>query len=446
MGIKLKLSGIENFVRNEEYAKIQPAVKMASDLLYSGKGAGNDYIGWVDLPNNYDKDEFERIKKAAKKIQSNSEVLIVIGIGGSYLGGRAALEFVNGVNFNKKVHKGIPEVYFVGNSISSDYLSDIIEILGDRDFSINVISKSGTTTEPAIAFRIFKKIIEDKYGKEGAKERIFATTDKARGALKSMCNTEGYETFVIPDDVGGRFSVLTPVGLLPMAAAGIDIDAVMQGASDAVATYKNDDLENNDCLKYAATRQILGRKGKAIEILANYEPSLTMFGEWYKQLYAESEGKDGKGIFPVSANFSTDLHSIGQFIQDGSRNLFETVLWVENAKKNITIETDADNLDCLNFVADKTIQYVNSKAYAGTFLAHVDGGVPTMVLEVEKTDAYNFGQLVYFFEKALAISGYMLGVNPFDQPGVEAYKKNMFALLGKPGYEDRKAELEERLK
>lgn len=446
MGIKLKLSGIENFVRNEEYAKIQPAVKMASDLLYSGKGAGNDYIGWVDLPNNYDKDEFERIKKAAKKIQSNSEVLIVIGIGGSYLGGRAALEFVNGVNFNKKVHKGIPEVYFVGNSISSDYLSDIIEILGDRDFSINVISKSGTTTEPAIAFRIFKKIIEDKYGKEGAKERIFATTDKARGALKSMCNTEGYETCVIPDDVGGRFSVLTPVGLLPMAAAGIDIDAVMQGASDAVATYKNDDLENNDCLKYAATRQILGRKGKAIEILANYEPSLTMFGEWYKQLYAESEGKDGKGIFPVSANFSTDLHSIGQFIQDGSRNLFETVLWVENAKKNITIETDAENLDGLNFVADKTIQYVNSKAYAGTFLAHVDGGVPTMVLEVEKTDAYNFGQLVYFFEKALAISGYMLGVNPFDQPGVEAYKKNMFALLGKPGYEDRKAELEERLK
>ena len=401
MGIKLKLSGTENFVRNEEYAKIQPAVKMASDLLYSGKGAGNDYIGWVDLPNNYDKDEFERIKKAAKKIQSNSEVLIVIGIGGSYLGGRAALEFVNGVNFNKKVHKGIPEVYFVGNSISSDYLSDIIEILGDRDFSINVISKSGTTTEPAIAFRIFKKIIEDKYGKEGAKERIFATTDKARGALKSMCNTEGYETFVIPDDVGGRFSVLTPVGLLPMAAAGIDIDAVMQGASDAVATYKNDDLENNDCLKYAATRQILGRKGKAIEILANYEPSLTMFGEWYKQLYAESEGKDGKGIFPVSANFSTDLHSIGQFIQDGSRNLFETVLWVENAKKNITIETDAENLDGLNFVADKTIQYVNSKAYAGTFLAHVDGGVPTMVIEVEKSDAYNFGQLVYFFEKAL---------------------------------------------
>lgn len=446
MGIKLKLSGTENFVRNEEYAKIQPAVKMASDLLYSGKGAGNDYIGWVDLPNNYDKDEFERIKKAAKKIQSNSEVLIVIGIGGSYLGGRAALEFVNGVNFNKKVHKGIPEVYFVGNSISSDYLSDIIEILGDRDFSINVISKSGTTTEPAIAFRIFKKIIEDKYGKEGAKERIFATTDKARGALKSMCNTEGYETFVIPDDVGGRFSVLTPVGLLPMAAAGIDIDAVMQGASDAVATYKNDDLENNDCLKYAATRQILGRKGKAIEILANYEPSLTMFGEWYKQLYAESEGKDGKGIFPVSANFSTDLHSIGQFIQDGSRNLFETVLWVENAKKNITIETDAENLDGLNFVADKTIQYVNSKAYAGTFLAHVDGGVPTMVIEVEKSDAYNFGQLVYFFEKALAISGYMLGVNPFDQLGVEAYKNNMFALLGKPGYEDRKAELEERLK
>lgn len=446
MGIKLKLSGVENFVREDELCKIQPAVTMASELLYSGKGAGNDYIGWVDLPNNYDKAEFERIKAAAKKIQSNSEVLIVIGIGGSYLGGRAALEFINGVNYNKKNHKGLPEVYFVGNSISSDYLSDIIEILGDRDFSINVISKSGTTTEPAIAFRIFKKIIEDKYGKEGAKDRIFATTDKARGALKSMCNTEGYETFVIPDDVGGRFSVLTPVGLLPMAAAGIDIDAVMKGASDAVAQYKNDDVSSNDCVKYAALRQILNRKGKCIEILANYEPSLTMFGEWFKQLYAESEGKDKKGTFPVSANFSTDLHSIGQFIQDGTRNLYETVLWVENAKKDITIEKDGENLDGLNFVADKTIQYVNSKAYAGTFLAHVDGGVPTMVIEIDKADAYNFGQLVYFFEKALAISGYMLGVNPFDQPGVEAYKKNMFALLGKPGYEDQKAELEERLK
>ena len=445
MGITLKLNGVKNFVREDELPKIEPAVKMASELLYSGKGAGNDFIGWVNLPFDYDKEEFERMKAAAKKIQSNSEVLVVIGIGGSYLGGRAALDFINGNNYNNKKHPGLPDIYFVGNSISSDYLSDIIEMIGDRDFSVNVISKSGTTTEPAIAFRIFKKMVEDKYGKEGAKERIFATTDKARGALKSLADKEGYETFVITDDIGGRFSVLTPVGILLMAASGIDVDAVMKGAQDAADMYKNDDLMNNDCLKYAALRNILYRKGKVIEILANYEPSLTMFGEWYKQLYAESEGKDQKGIFPVSANFSTDLHSIGQFIQDGSRNLFETVLWIENAKKDIIIEADEENLDGLNFLSDKSIQYVNSKAYGGTFLAHVDGGVPTMVIEIEKADAYHFGQLVYFFEKALAISGYMLGVNPFDQPGVEAYKKNMFALLGKPGYEEQKAELEARL-
>lgn len=445
MGITLKLNGIKKFVRDDELSKIEPMVKTASELLYSGKGAGNDFIGWVNLPFEYDKEEFERMKAAAKKIQSNSQVLVVIGIGGSYLGGRAALDFIKGSNYNNKKHPGFPDVYFVGNSISSDYLSDIIEMIGDRDFSINVISKSGTTTEPAIAFRIFKKMIEDKYGKEGAKDRIFATTDKARGALKSLADKEGYETFVITDDIGGRFSVLTPVGILLMAAAGIDVDEVMKGAQDAANQYKNDDLENNDCLKYAALRNILYRKGKGIEILANYEPSLTMFGEWYKQLYAESEGKDQKGIFPVSANFSTDLHSIGQFIQDGSRNLFETVLWVDKAKKDIVIEADEENLDGLNFLADKSIQYVNSKAYGGTFLAHVDGGVPTMVIEIEKADAYHFGQLVYFFEKALAISGYMLGVNPFDQPGVEAYKKNMFALLGKPGYEEQKAELEARL-
>lgn len=445
MGIELKLNGVKNFVRNDELSKIEPAVKAASELLYSGKGAGNDFIGWLNLPFDYDKEEFAKMKAAAKKIQSNSEVLVVIGIGGSYLGGRAALDFINGNNYNNKKHPGLPDIYFVGNSISSDYLNDIIEMIGERDFSINVISKSGTTTEPAIAFRIFKKMIEDKYGKEGAKERIFATTDKSRGALKSLADKEGYETFVITDDIGGRFSVLTPVGILLMAAAGIDVDAVMKGAADAADKYKNDDLLNNDCLKYAALRNILYRKGKSIEILANYEPSLTMFGEWYKQLYAESEGKDQKGIFPVSANFSTDLHSIGQFIQDGTRNLFETVLWVENAKKDIIIEADNENLDGLNFLAEKSIQYVNSKAYGGTFLAHIDGGVPTMVIEIEKADAYHFGQLVYFFEKALAISGYMLGVNPFDQPGVEAYKKNMFALLGKPGYEEQKAELEARL-
>jgi glucose-6-phosphate isomerase len=446
MAVNLKLNGVSNFVRDDELDKISEMVNLANDILNSKRGAGNDFLGWINLPTEYDKEEFARIKEAGKKIQKNSEVLVVIGIGGSYLGGRAALEFINSINYNSKKHPGFPDIYFVGNNISSDYINDIIEMIGDRDFSINVISKSGTTTEPAIAFRIFKKLIEDKYGKTGAKDRIFATTDKARGALKSLCDKEGYETFVITDDIGGRFSVLTPVGLVLMAAAGIDIDAVMQGAADAAAKYKDGDLKTNDCLKYAALRNILYRKGKTTEILANYEPSLTMFGEWYKQLYAESEGKDQKGIFPVSANFSTDLHSIGQFIQDGSRNLFETVLWVKEAQKDITIQEDAENLDGLNFVAGKTIQYVNSKAYGGTFLAHVDGGVPTMVIEIEKRDAYNFGQIVYFFEKALGISGYLLGVNPFDQPGVEAYKKNMFALLGKPGYEEQKAALEARLK
>lgn len=445
MSIKFNTKGVEGFLAAGELEKMEAMTALANKTLNEKTGAGNDFLGWVNLPFDYDKDEFARIKAAAKKIQSNSEVLIVIGIGGSYLGGRAALEFINGNNYNLKKHPGLPEIYFVGNSISSDYLSDIIEILGDRDFSINIISKSGTTTEPAIAFRIFKKIMEDKYGKEGAKERIFATTDKSRGALKSLCDKEGYETFVITDDIGGRFSVLTPVGLLLMAAAGIDVDAVMQGAADAANRYKDGTIETNDCLKYAAIRNCLYRKGKNVEILANYEPSLTMFGEWYKQLYAESEGKDKKGIFPVSANFSTDLHSIGQFIQDGSRFLFETVLWIKNAKNDIVIDTDPENVDGLNFAAGKSIHYVNSKAYGGTYLAHIDGGVPTMVVEIEKADAYTFGELVYFFEKTLGVSGYLLGVNPFDQPGVEAYKKNMFALLGKPGYEDAKAKLEARL-
>ncbi len=445
MSISLKLSGISQYVKEDEIKKLAASVKLCSETLYNKTGAGNDFLGWVNLPFDYDKEEFARIKKAAEKIQKSSEVLVVIGIGGSYLGGRAALEFINSMHYNAKKHPGLPEIYFVGNNISSDYINDIIEIIGDRDFSVNIISKSGTTTEPAIAFRIFKKMLEDKYGKDGAKDRIFATTDRARGALKSLCDKEGYETFVITDDIGGRFSVLTPVGLLLMAAAGIDIDEVMKGAADAAENYKSDNVETNDCLKYAAIRNCLYRKGKVVEILANYEPSLTMFGEWFKQLYAESEGKDQKGIFPVSANFSTDLHSIGQFIQDGTRNLFETVLWVKESKKDIQIEEDPENVDGLNFVAGKTIQYVNSKAYAGTFLAHVDGGVPTMVIEISKTDAYHFGQIVYFFEKALGISGYLLGVNPFDQPGVEAYKKNMFALLGKPGYESEKAKLEERL-
>lgn len=445
MGIKLKLSGIENFVRNEEYAKIQPAVKMASDLLYSGKGAGNDYIGWVDLPNNYDKDEFERIKKAAKKIQSNSEVLIVIGIGGSYLGGRAALEFVNGVNFNKKVHKGIPEVYFVGNSISSDYLSDIIEILGDRDFSINVISKSGTTTEPAIAFRIFKKIIEDKYGKEGAKERIFATTDKARGALKSMCNTEGYETFVIPDDVGGRFSVLTAVGLLAIAASGADIDKLMEGAASARKRCIENDFDNNDSMQYAALRNIMLRKGKAIEILCDYEPSLHYTLEWWKQLMGESEGKDNKGLFPASVDLTTDLHSMGQFIQDGSRIMFETVLNVEKAREEITIEAEDEDLDGLNYLAGKTVDFVNKCAMNGTILAHTDGNTPNLMVKIPEQNEFYLGELFYFFEFACGLSGYILGVNPFNQPGVESYKHNMFALLGKPGFEAEGEALRKRL-
>ncbi|MCD8158464.1 MAG: glucose-6-phosphate isomerase [Clostridiales bacterium] len=442
MAIKLKMAGVKNLVRDEEYAKIEAMAKVADELVYSKEGAGNDFLGWVNLPFDYDKEEFARIKAAGKKIQSDSEVLVVIGIGGSYLGGRAALDFINGMFYNSKKHPGLPDVYFVGNNISSEYLTDIVEMISDRSFSINVISKSGTTTEPAIAFRIFKKLLEDKYGKEEAVKRIYATTDKARGALKNFSDKEGYETFVIPDDVGGRFSVLTPVGLVLMAAAGIDIDAVMQGAADAAAKYKGID---NDCAKYAITRALLNKKGKVIEILANYEPCLTMFGEWYKQLFAESEGKDQKGTFPVSANFSTDLHSIGQFIQDGTRNMFETVLWVKNSKKDLEIIFDEENIDGLNFVAGKTMQYVNSKAYAGTYLAHIDGGVPTMVIEIEDTSAYSFGEIVYFFEKALSISGYLLAVNPFDQPGVESYKKNMFALLGKPGYEADKEALEARL-
>lgn len=445
MSITLKLNGVEQFVAKEELTKLSPLVDLCNELLMEKKGSGNDFLGWTELPKNYDKEEFERVKKAGEKIRKQSQVLIVIGIGGSYLGTRAAIEFIESQFYNNRPNKSTPDVYFAGNNISSAYLNELIELIGDRDFSVNVISKSGTTTEPAIAFRIFKKMLEDKYGKEGAKERIYATTDKARGALKQLCNTEGYETFVIPDDVGGRFTVLTPVGLLAMATIGIDIDAVMKGAYDAMEQYRGNNLETNDCLKYAALRNCLYAKGKNVEILANYEPNLTMFGEWYKQLFAESEGKDKKGIFPVSANFSTDLHSIGQFIQDGSRTMFETVVWVKESRKDMVITEDPDNIDGLNFVAGKTIQYVNSKAYGGTLLAHVDGGTPNIVVEIEKADAYHFGYLVYFFEKTVGISGYLLGVNPFDQPGVESYKKNMFALLGKPGYEKEKETLEKRL-
>lgn len=442
MGITFRVQG--DALKQEEILALADQVTTCHHALHEKTGKGNDFVGWVDLPSAYDKAEFERIKVAAKKIQANSEVLIVVGIGGSYLGTRTALDFIKTPFYNER-KKDTPDIYFVGNHISSAHINDILEILGDRDFSINVISKSGTTTEPAIAFRIFKQLLEKKYGKEESAKRIFATTDKARGALKSMCDKEGYETFVIPDDVGGRFTVLTPVGLFAMAVAGIDIDEVMRGAQYAEQAFANPNLAENICYQYAASRNLFYQKGKTIEILANYEPHLTSFGEWYKQLFAESEGKENKGIFPTTANFSTDLHSIGQFIQDGSRFFFETVLWCNEPKSKAIVPFDEADGDGLNFLADKEIHFVNEKAFAGTMLAHIDGGVPNMVIEIERMDEWHFGALVYFFEKALGISGYLLDVNPFDQPGVEAYKKNMFALLGKAGYEDLKAELEARL-
>ncbi len=442
MAMELKLTGLKGFVGDEELAQSAHLVKAAQELIDSREGAGNDFLGWVDLPVDYDKDEFARIKAAAKKIQNNSDVLIVIGIGGSYLGARAAIEFVNGQMYNSVRPKGIPEVYFAGNNISSSYLGDLIKIIGDRDFSVNVISKSGTTTEPAIAFRIFKEMVEKKYGKDGAKDHIFATTDKARGALKKLADDEGYETFVVPDNVGGRFSVLTAVGLLPMAAAGLDIDAAMAGA--AAAREANSGVDG-DSAKYAALRNIMLHKGKTMEILVNYEPALVMLGEWFKQLFDESEGKDKKGLFANSANFSTDLHSIGQFIQDGARNIFETVVWVRKPRSESYIKEADVDIDGLNYLAGKSVQFVNSKAYQGTLMAHMDGGTPNIIVEIDEADAWHFGHLVYFFEKACGLSGYMLGVNPFNQPGVEAYKKNMFALLGKPGFEDRRKELEARL-
>ena len=445
MAMNLKMTGVAGFVNPGELDKMAVMMNAANEVLLSRTGAGSDFLGWLDLPMNYDKEEFARIQAAAKKIQGDSDVLVVIGIGGSYLGARAAIEFCKGQMYNGVREAGIPEVYFVGNNISSAYLNDVVKIIGARDFSVNIISKSGTTTEPAIAFRIFKKLLEEKYGKEGAKGRIYATTDKARGALKALSDAEGYESFVVPDDVGGRFSVLTAVGLLPIAAAGVDIEKMMKGAQDAREVCKGGDMSSNPSFQYAALRNILYRKGKGTEILVNYEPALTMMGEWFKQLYAESEGKDHKGIFPTAANFSTDLHSIGQFIQDGTRNLFETVLWVNNSRSEAVIEEAAEDIDGLNYLAGKTVQFVNSKAYQGTLMAHMDGGTPNIIIEIDEADAYHFGYLVYFFEKACGLSGYLLGVNPFDQPGVEAYKKNMFALLGKPGYEAERAALEEKL-
>ena len=444
MALKLIDKYARGFVHEHELSCMQPQITAAHELLHSGTGAGNDFIGWLDLPKNYDKEEFSRIKAAAGKIKASCDVLIVIGIGGSYLGARAAIEFIKSPLYNN-LKKDTPDIYFLGNSISSTALAETLSLCEGRDVCVNVISKSGTTTEPAIAFRIFKEYLEKKYGREGAKERIFCTTDKARGTLKALADSEGYETFVVPDDVGGRYSVLTAVGLLPIAVSGADIDSIMRGANDARVAFSSPEIESNDCYKYAALRNILLRKGKGIEMLTAYEPRMTMMAEWFKQLYGESEGKDNKGLFPSSAIFSTDLHSLGQYIQDGVRNIFETVVWINSPEKDVEIKEQSDDGDGLNFLAGKTLSYVNRKAFEGTVLAHNDGGVPNLVIELPSAGEYEFGYMVYFFEKACAISGYVLGVNPFNQPGVESYKKNMFALLGKPGYEDQKEALEKRI-
>jgi len=443
VAVKLNTKYLEGTVSEHELEGVKSQVTAAHNLVETRSGQGNDFLGWVDLPVDYDKEEFARIKAAAERIKQKADILIVIGIGGSYLGARAAIELLKSPFYNN-MKKDTPDIYYVGNSISPTYLNEVLSICEGKDICVNVISKSGTTTEPALAFRIFKKLVEDKYGKEEAKERIFATTDKARGTLKELSDKEGYETFTIADDVGGRFSVLTAVGLLPIAVAGCDIDKIMQGAAAAREKYSKDD--GNDCYTYAAIRNILYRKGKSVEMLVSYDPSFTMMAEWFKQLYGESEGKDNKGIFPSSATFSTDLHSLGQFIQDGSRIMFETVVDIKNPKQDLFLEADEQNLDGLNFLSNQNMSVVNRKAFEGTILAHTEGGVPNIVIEVDALDEENFGELVYFFEKACAISGYMLGVNPFNQPGVESYKKNMFALLGKPGYEDAKAALEEKLK
>ncbi len=443
MSVKFNGKYLAKFVKDTEFEAIWPQVKAAHEMLEGRTGPGNDFLGWVDLPVNYDKEEFARIKAAAEKICSDSDVLVVIGIGGSYLGARAAIEAIKGQMYNCTCKK-TPQIFFAGNSISPDYLQDILACCEGKEVSVNVISKSGTTTEPALAFRVFKKYLEERYGKEGAAKRIYATTDRSRGTLKKQADEEGWPTFVVPDDVGGRYSVLTAVGLLPIACAGCDIDALMQGAAAAREEYSKCTPEN-DCYKYAAARNILYRKGKAVELLAAYEPNFTMMNEWYKQLFGESEGKDNKGLMPTSVVFSTDLHSMGQFVQEGSRVMFETVVNIHKPSQDLFIEADEENLDGLNFLANQNMSVVNEKAMQGTILAHTDGDVPNIVLETPSLNEYDLGYLIYFFERACAISGYLLSVNPFDQPGVESYKKNMFALLGKPGYEDRKAELEAKL-
>lgn len=446
--IRFDYSNALSFFGEHEITYLSDAVKAAHHALHEKTGAGSDFLGWINLPVDYDKEEFARIQKASEKINKDSDILLVIGIGGSYLGARAAIEMLNHSFFNtvSKEKRSAPQVLFLGQNISSTYMKDLMDLLEDKDFSINVISKSGTTTEPAIAFRIFRKMLEEKYGVEEARKRIYATTDKAKGALKTLANDEGYETFVVPDDVGGRYSVLTAVGLLPIAVSGVDIEAMMDGAAKAREDFGQSELSENPAYQYAAVRNVLYNKGKTIEMLINYEPGLQYFAEWWKQLFGESEGKDQKGIYPSSANFSTDLHSLGQYVQEGRRDIFETVVKVQEARHELVIEEADSDLDGLNYLAGQTIDFVNNKAFEGTLLAHTDGGVPNLIVEIPAMDAYTFGYLVYFFEKACAVSGYLLGVNPFDQPGVEAYKVNMFALLGKPGFEEKKAELEKRLK
>ncbi len=445
--VSFDYSEAAGFVSEEELGYMKGLALAAKETLVSKNGAGNDFLGWIDLPVDYDKEEFARIKKAAAKIRSDSDVLLVIGIGGSYLGARAAIEFLghNFYNCLSREQRKTPEIYFVGNSISSTYIRHLCDVLEGKDFSVNVISKSGTTTEPAIAFRVFKKMLTEKYGREEAAKRIYATTDRAKGALKNLADTEGYETFVVPDDVGGRFSVLTAVGLLPIAASGADIDALMEGAAAGRKHALEAPFEENDAVKYAAVRNILLRKGKSVEIVANYEPSLHYVSEWWKQLYGESEGKDQKGIFPAAVDLTTDLHSMGQFIQDGARIMFETVLEVEKPACQLTLEAEETDLDGLNYLAGKTVDFVNKSAMNGTILAHTDGNVPNLMVHIEEQSAYCLGKLFYFFEFACGVSGYLLGVNPFNQPGVESYKRNMFALLGKPGYEAEREELLKRL-
>lgn len=445
MALKFNSSYAESFCSENDLIGMKPLVSSAHKMLHEKTGLGNDFLGWLDLPVNYDKEEFERIKKAAEKIKNDSDILIVLGIGGSYLGARAAIEFLKSPLYNN-LPKNTPDIYFAGNSISGSYLNDLLKICEGKRVSVNVISKSGTTTETSVAFRIFRNYLEQTVGKQEAAKRIYCTTDKKRGTLKELANKEGYERFVIPDDVGGRFSVLTAVGLLPIAASGADINKLMQGAAKAREEYSNSDLLSNPCYKYAALRNIFYNKGKAIELLVSYEPRFTLMGEWYKQLFGESEGKDNKGLFPASVTFSTDLHSMGQYIQEGRRHLFETVVTIKDTGSDVEIKAEQDNGDGLNFLAGKGMSFVNEKAFQGTVLAHTDGNVPNLVIELDNSNEEDLGRLIYFFEKSCAVSGYLLGVNPFDQPGVESYKKNMFAMLGKPGYESMKAELEARIK